>query len=401
MLKEKMKVLQDFFKKHYIIILPVVIVIVAAITVVIALNAHSAKEREKQLEESVASLESEVVESVIPAEDVPMLSNDDNEIDRIVNAYYEAMGNGDMASLQTLCDEVSENDQLYYTELSNYIDKYSDIEVYSKQGPIEGSVITYVYFKMELTDHGAVPGYETLYICSKEDGSKFIKNESNFSDAEKEYIITLNEQVDVVEFNNRVAVEYNELMASSPELLEYCGLLGEQVKASVGEILAAKHAVETEESEPEESEPGETTTTGSNPDAEPEKQYCKAVATVNVRSSDSEKADKLGKAQKGQRLEVLEVRVNGWTKILFDGKEGYIRSDLLRMEEQASAYETIGKVTATTNINVRAAASEDADRLGMLTAGDSLELIANEDGWCKVKYNKSVGYVKAEYVTQE
>ena len=58
-------------------------------------------------------------------------------------------------------------------------------------------------------------------------------------------------------------------------------------------------------------------------------------------------------------------------------------------------------MTATTNINVRSAASETAERLGVLAGGSTLDLIANENGWCKVKYNGQVGYVKSDYVTQQ
>ena len=60
--------------------------------------------------------------------------------------------------------------------------------------------------------------------------------------------------------------------------------------------------------------------------------------------------------------------------------------------------ETIGTVTATTNINVRASASETADRLGVLSGGDSADLIGTEGDWSKIKYNGQIGYVKSEYV---
>ena len=132
--------------------------------------------------------------------------------------------------------------------------------------------------------------------------------------------------------------------------------------------------------------------------AEDVPQYATATTTVNVRSSDSEKADKLGKVSGGSKLQVLEQRVNGWTKVLFEGKEGYIKSEFLQMAESADGAEVIGTVTATTNINVRAAASETADRLGVLAGGDSVELVARENGWCKIKYNGQIGYVKEDYV---
>ena len=71
------------------------------------------------------------------------------------------------------------------------------------------------------------------------------------------------------------------------------------------------------------------------------------------------------------------------------------------MEESADGYSSIGTIVANTNINVRASASETADRLGVLTGGESTDLIALEGDWCKIKYNGQVGYVKAEYVTQQ
>ena len=190
------------------------------------------------------------------------------------------------------------------------------------------------------------------------------------------------------------------MMSQNPELLEYLGILGVQVKADVGVILAERNQesesgdtdTPSEEIPPVSEEGGETETVT---------QYAKATATVNVRSSDSEKADKLGKVSKGSRVQVQEVRVNGWTKILFEGKDGYIKSEYLKLEETAASYETIGSVKANTNINIRSAAGETADRLGMLAAGESLELIAVEGDWCKVKYNGQVAYVKAEFVTQE
>ena len=63
--------------------------------------------------------------------------------------------------------------------------------------------------------------------------------------------------------------------------------------------------------------------------------------------------------------------------------------------------EVIGTVTATTNVRARAAASLEAESLGILSGGESLELYAIENGWCKVNYNGRVAYVKEEFVTQE
>lgn len=395
---EIMNKVRDFILKYYKIVFPIIIIVLAAVTVVIALNARSAKQRQEELEKS-SQEQSQSTEVSVSAEDIPLVNNTDQEIMDFIVSYYTALAEGDEDALNTICDSLSEQDLLYDCELSKYIEYYSGYEVYTKQGPAEESVVAYVYFKMGIINHGEVPGYETLYICKNADGAYYIKNEDNFTDDEKEFIITLNEQVDVVEFNNRVAVEYNELMSQNPELLEYLGILGAQVRSDVGVILAQRaQEQEVEPSEPvESSEPSEPVS-GEFGEIT---QYAIAKATVNVRSSDSEKADKLGKVTTGTRIQVTEVRVNGWTKIVYEGKDGFIKSEFLRMEETAASYETIGTVVANTNINIRAAADETAERLGTFVSGESLELIAVEGDWCKVKYNNMVAFVKAEYVTQQ
>ena len=309
-----------------------------------------------------------------------------------------------MATLQSICHGISENTLLYYEELSGYIDHYSDIEIFTKQGPSEGTVIAYVYYKMGLEDRDECPGYEALYVCTEEDGSLYIKDNSLFTEEEKQYIRTANGQVDVLELDTRVAAEYNELIEQNPSLLEYASLVKTQVNTKVGETLASR--VQSEEpQEPEGAEQptgeGGQPSEGTQDPVTAGPKYASSTTTVNVRSSDSEQADKLGKVSRGTRLEVQEVRLNGWTKVLYEGKDGYIKSEYLQFEENTADLQVIGTVTATTNLNVRVSASETAERLGVLAGGSSLELLANENGWCKVNYNGQVGYVKADYVTQQ
>ncbi len=126
-----------------------------------------------------------------------------------------------------------------------------------------------------------------------------------------------------------------------------------------------------------------------------------ATTTVNVRASDSELADKIGKVTGGTKLEVQEVRENGWTKVVYEGKDGFIKSEYLQLAESAQGQDAIGSVTALESVNVRAAASQTAEILGLLAGGESLELIGSEGEWFKVKFNGQVGFVKAEYARQD
>ena len=404
MWKEKLHFLGNYIIKHSKVVLPAVVVVAVAVTVSVSLSMNN-RHREEQLNaESTATASSEMATE--PAtEEVPLVANEEGAVYTLVATYYNAMATGDETTLRSVCDEISDKDMYRYLELSQYIDYYPTLEIYTKTGPEEGSVIAYVYYKISFVGHEEeVPGYQALYICTNDQGELYIKRGEN-SEEVNDYIKTVSTQDDVVEFNNKITVEYNELMVEHPEVLQYISELDSQVSIAVGEKLADQVTGDSQNTETG-TEGGEQTAEGQDTSAESTEQpveeqgpqYVTTTTTVNVRSSDSEQADKLGKVTGGTKLQVLEQRPNGWTKVDYEGKEGYIKTEFLQLAESAAGAETIGTVTATTNINVRASASETADRLGVLSGGDSAELVGTEGDWSKIKYNGQIGYVKSEYV---
>ena len=402
MWKEKIHSIGNYIIKHNKVVLPAVVVVAVAITVSVSLSLSN-RHKEAQQEAEIASAASETATETA-TEEVPLVANEEGAIYTLIATYYNAMATGDEETLRSVCDEISDKDMYRYVELSQYIDYYPTLEIYTKTGPEEGSVIAYVYYKISFVGHEEeVPGYRALYICTNDQGGLYIKRGEN-SEEVNEYIKTVSTQDDVVEFNNKITVEYNELMVDHPEVLQYISELDSQVSIAVGEKLANQVAGETQVAEAgteEGSTDGQDTQTENGEQQEAEDQgpqYVTTTTTVNVRSSDSEQADKLGKVSGGTKLQVLEQRPNGWTKVDYEGKEGYIKTEFLQLAESAAGTETIGTVTATTNINVRASASETADRLGVLSGGDSAELVGTEGDWSKIKYNGQIGYVKSEYV---
>lgn len=401
MWKEKIHSVGNYIIKHSKIILPAAVVVAVAVTVSVSLSMGNKNREEQQL----AEIETVSGEAITEAatEEVPLVANEEGAIYSLVATYYNAMATGDEDTLRSVCDEISDKDMYRYLELSQYIDYYPTLEIYTKTGPEEGSVIAYVYYKIAFVGHEEeVPGYQALYICTNDQGELYIKRGEN-SEEVNDYIKKVSTQDDVVEFNNKITVEYNELMVDHPEVLQYISELDSQVSVAVGEKLANQVAGDSQDAAAT-TEEGTTdgqdaqNEGGEQPAEEQGSQYVTTTTTVNVRSSDSEQADKLGKVSGGTKLQVLEQRPNGWTKVDYEGKEGYIKTEFLQLAENAAGAETIGTVTATTNINVRASASETADRLGVLSGGDSAELVGTEGDWSKIKYNGQIGYVKSEYV---
>ena len=52
--------------------------------------------------------------------------------------------------------------------------------------------------------------------------------------------------------------------------------------------------------------------------------------TTNIRSSMSETADRVGVAYSGETVKVIESYAEGWSKVEWNGKTGYIKTDLLQ-----------------------------------------------------------------------
>lgn len=403
MWKEKLHFLGNYIIKHSKVVLPAVVVVAVAVTVSVSLSMNNRHREEQQNAESATAASSEIATEPT-TEDVSLVANEEGAVYTLVATYYNAMATGDETTLRSVCDEISDKDMYRYLELAQYIDYYPTLEIYTKTGPEEGSVIAYVYYKIAFVGHEEeVPGYQALYICTNDQGEMYIKRGEN-SEEVNDYIKTVSTQDDVVEFNNKITVEYNELMVDHPEVLQYISELDSQVSIAVGEKLA--NQVAGDQNTDTSAEGGDQAADGQDTSAEGTEQpaeeqgpqYVTTTTTVNVRSSDSEQADKLGKVAGGTKLQVLEQRANGWTKVDYEGKEGYIKTEFLQLAESAAGAETIGTVTATTNINVRASASETADRLGVLSGGDSAELVGTEGDWSKIRYNGQIGYVKSEYV---
>lgn len=404
MWKEKIHSIGNYIIKHNKIVLPAVVVVAVAVTVSVSLSMNSSHKAAQQQAEAESALAASQAETETATQEVPLVANEEGDIYSLIATYYNAMATGDESTLRAVCDEISDKDMYRYVELAQYIDYYPTLEIYTKTGPEDGSVIAYVYYKIKFVGHDEeVPGYQALYICTNDQGELYIKRGEN-SEEVNDYIKTVSTQDDVVEFNNKITVEYNELMVDHPEVLQYISELDSQVSIAVGEKLANQVAGDSQNTEGENTEgttdgAQETSTEGGDQPAEEQgPQYVTTTTTVNVRSSDSEQADKLGKVSSGTKLQLLEQRPNGWTKVDYEGKEGYIKSEFLQTVESAAGAEAIGTVTATTNINVRASASETADRLGVLSGGDSADLIGTEGDWSKIKYNGQIGYVKSEYV---
>lgn len=427
-IKAKLEIFRKWLFRYSKIIMPVVLVLCVVGTIIVAVSANKRKTAEEEKVDTTEDANVEVAGELQDVPEVPLEQDVVPEINELFNTYYTAMAEGDTDTMSRLVDHLDDTEILRAQETSKYIESYPVLEVYTKVGPKEDTYVAYVYVELKFKDYEKpVPGMSVYYVCKNESGEYYINEDGEENDAELNYIREVNLQDDVVDLNNRAAVAYNDMLAEDTDLAGFLADLASEIDKNVGEALArveGSNSSEEEGSSVDElvggvqiAEAGESTSVVTK---------VKAIDVVNIRKSDSETADKLGKAAVGDEFALLEERGNGWSKISYDGSEAYIKSEFLEPVEtqQADAGETAennetepetppaqtqtndnssaqttGTVTVKENVRVRASASENGEKLGTAYIGEKLEVLMKQaDGWTRIKYNGQTAYVKSDYV---
>ncbi len=387
-------------------ILVVVAVFVVAIVAAILITNNLANKNQTSGEAVLADATNEAAVQNYEIPNDEMEKDAYPEVNELMKKYYTAAAAGDVDTVATLRTGIDDKEKITIQKKSEYINSYPSITCYTKKGPIEDSFLVYVYYEVVLEGfEERIPALNVWYVCKNESGSYYI-NEELQDESVTEYCKVISVQDDVVDLSNTINVKFNEIMASNEELALFMDELAATMKVSVGEELAKVEVPVEEEPVVEEvdTETEESTVI-----------TVKAITVVNVRSSDSEKADKVGKASEGQQFTLLEEKVNGWSKIDFEGQEAYIKTEFLEKvgqtvtesapannvtnEEAAVASPSSGTATVKETIKLRKSASTDSEQLGVCYTGERLEVIEKQsDGWSKVKYNGKTGYVKSEFL---
>lgn len=121
------------------------------------------------------------------------------------------------------------------------------------------------------------------------------------------------------------------------------------------------------------------------------------VSSLNVRSGPSSNYSKLGILTKGTKVEVVERYSNGWYKIKYKGSYGYVSGAYVSLDGSKGEVIATGKTTA--GLNVRSGAGTGYKKIGHLNKGTKVEIVTKlSNGWYKIKFNSSYGYVSGDYV---
>ena len=273
------------------------------------------------------------------------------ELKKLVDDYYKYYAAGDVDSIKKIASPVSEQEESYIKFYSEYIDEFVNPEIYTKAGMSEGSYLTSVVVDVKFKDIDTpAPGCDFFYIETNESGKLYINNTyGSFNQTNGIYemdsditalIAAYISQDDVIELQSKITKAYNEAILKDEKLKKF---INNSLKDAI---------VEWNNSYAEQAKAAEEAAAEAEKAAEEEAKKAKA---------EKEKAD--------------------------------------REAENKAAGAKPG--VANKNVNVRASADKESDRLGKLQGGTEVQVLGKEGDFYKIDFNGKDGYVAKEYLDVE
>jgi uncharacterized protein YgiM (DUF1202 family) len=218
------------------------------------------------------------------------------EVNAIINTFYTAWGNKDIESMKKVTDSFDSADEAKVLN-STYIESYSNINTYTKKGLTEGSYVVFVSYDLKFVDIDTpAPGLTQVYAETDDEGKVYIHKDDDDKEVQ-DYIAKVVQEEDVKELISTVQKEFQEAQESDDKLREFEEQLGSETTTAT--MAADGSAVS-------------------------------AINGCNVRAEASSDSEKIGELEAGEEVKKVENADNGWIKIEFNGKTGYVRGDLLQ-----------------------------------------------------------------------
>lgn len=134
----------------------------------------------------------------------------------------------------------------------------------------------------------------------------------------------------------------------------------------------------------------------------------KTTNVLNLRKGMGTNYASLTKIPKGGSVIVLMQYSNGWSKVVYSGKTGYVSTQYISKTGNSNntnpsnpAPSSYGKTARTTAVlNLRRGAGTSYSSIMKIPSNATVTIIARyNNGWSKVNYSGKVGFVSSQYLT--
>ncbi len=126
---------------------------------------------------------------------------------------------------------------------------------------------------------------------------------------------------------------------------------------------------------------------------------------ASLREKANGSSDRVATCKAGRIVVVLEYSNASYTKILYEGQEGYIRTDCLIFHAGDKApmgngtVQIKGVTDGKSAVTVRATASKSTAKVAELATGTRVIVHEQEDDWYAIEFDGWFGYIQEQYLT--
>ena len=367
-------------------------------------------------------------------EDGVIAVNKEEAVSALVNNYYSAYAEGDRELLSQYAEPISKNEADYIALFSGFIESITVKNVYTYPGVKEGSYLVSVEMEYKFVGvETTAPGLDFFYVETGKEQKLYINNlYSQFNMQSHEYIRTNQEVLTAIYAYNslqelkdiqmRVEKAYMEAIAQDDALNEMVTVtVSKAISDWMSSIeivinqdppqgnLGIQDAVTDDEQDGNQEANGNNNGEQNQPPQQEmlDVEVVEKVVTIdntNVRDAASKDGNLIRTVPAGTELEVVCIDDwGGWTCVKIDGKNGYIRNDLIKtVETQHSvaglpAYPKVDQIVLLISDQKAFVLMDDtATVIATLKLGTSVTVeMSYANGWSKVSWDNGmmVGYV--------
>jgi len=125
----------------------------------------------------------------------------------------------------------------------------------------------------------------------------------------------------------------------------------------------------------------------------------RTTAAVNFRTGPSTNDRVIRTLASNTSVSVLENQANGWSRVIHNGTNGFIRTDLLSAAG-ASTSTAVGTLRTVTGVNMRTGPATTYNVIRLLAVNTSVEVLENQaNGWSRVRQNGTVGFIRSDLLS--
>ncbi|MBR5896613.1 MAG: hypothetical protein IKZ39_03250, partial [Lachnospiraceae bacterium] len=296
-------------KKNILVSATLVFVVILLIVSIALVGITRAREK-KAAQRAYDALSEE--EKALLDQDFTVVKDGYDFINKAMESYLNALADNDQAYLKENMFSINSNELDNVEVKSRYIDHYDNISCYTQQGYEKESFYVYVTYDIYFKDIDTpVPGIIGLYYAKDSLEKYRIFKQNNMSSLVLQNFYIAYMQQDVQDIYNQVSLKYNETLESDEELNDFMLSYQDIMNNDMVALNEERERIAAEQAQLDDD----------NANQGPVRERVKATTSVNVRSSDSETAERLGTVSEGAILTRIESKLNGWSKVEYEGKE--------------------------------------------------------------------------------